>query len=682
MEIVILAEFLLELPTYDISVHADVHSLDSNQFILQGLGDFVILRSPEPYLDISTIDGYSEDVIVIAGTYDREMRWSGDGITYSEWSTVDEGIDNIPNSLYHKFWIEWKYSMITPGEVIIQWARLDVSISESNPDNCFIPIPIAFPISKGNGYYPVSLGIDAWWNPQHDFSPLKNLYKDLDFMVNNVYGHEVTYFQAVPQQRSRDIVFLEWTIYDVAEPRCIKIVVPDGQFPDSKFNFTPWGIEFDYPFEVHLDKRYFEYMFGTNSMPQKRDIIFFPLVNRLYEVDSSTLFRDFLQEPIYYKLNLKKYQDRSNVGKSEVIRGTLEEYTQGLDEVFGKELQNDIHKITNPQQFDDKSTYSDPIRRFIDRGLVIQQEDILNFSTRIAHWNYNMMGLFVDSGNTYTPAIEYNRKPDISIDNDMSFTCWFREKTQKVQFKNVLSVTPYGSGGMYNIRFKVQAPRLKVGSWMKLSSPELVNFSLHGEIFDIIPDKNEIRVRFEEGLLNTVTAMHPNWEITNSLTGRESFRRVFLQSYDSNKFNGIMVDSFDSNYFRIFLNNQIHYLFMDSPLTKDKWYGMVLNISNTNCQLGLHLWDLAPSEERTTILRKVFTSITNGIQPQVYKQEIPYSIYSSALDITNVRIMSCIIEEEKQSVFLNQNIVKDADRAIVIDNAEPLSRLPRIASGR
>jgi hypothetical protein len=41
-----------------------------------------------------------------------------------------------------------------------------------------------------------------------------------------------------------------------------------------------------------------------------------------------------------------------------------------------------------------------------------------------------------------------------------------------------------------------------------------------------------------------------------------------------------------------------------------------------------------------------------------------------------------MVEKEKQSALLNQNVVGDSQLAIVIDNAKPVLRLPKIAKNR
>ena len=69
------------------------------------------------------------------------------------------------------------------------------------------------------------------------------------------------------------------------------------------------------PFEIHIDKRTFEYVFGHGTGPQKEDTIYFSINDRMYDVQSSTLFRDFMAVPIYWKLSLIKHENKSHIIK-------------------------------------------------------------------------------------------------------------------------------------------------------------------------------------------------------------------------------------------------------------------------------------------------------------------------------------------------------------------------------
>ena len=59
-----------------------------------------------------------------------------------------------------------------------------------------------------------------------------------------------------------------------------------------------------------------------------------------------------------------------------------------------------------------------------------------------------------------------------------------------------------------------------------------------------------------------------------------------------------------------------------------------------------------------------------------------YKILGSPLYLTNLRIFQNMIEKEKQSSILNQNVVGDSQLAIIIDNAKPILKLPKIAKNR
>jgi hypothetical protein len=84
-------------------------------------------------------------------------------------------------------------------------------------------------------------------------------------------------------------------------------MVPNNTFPDAALTFDSWGLNFNQPFEIHIDRKYFESIFGKGSQPRKRDIIFFPLTNRIYQIDSMYVFRDVNNYPVYFKIQLVKY---------------------------------------------------------------------------------------------------------------------------------------------------------------------------------------------------------------------------------------------------------------------------------------------------------------------------------------------------------------------------------------
>ena len=161
-------------------------------------------------------------------------------------------------------------------------------------------------------------------------------------MVNNVFGLEANYYSVQPQARGKDVILREYTIFNVVDEKCVKLLVPQNQFPDNKINFDPFGLQFEEPFEVQVDKRYFEGIFGKGSQPRKRDIIYFPITNRIYEINSMYLFRDFMNAPVYFKIELKKYTPRSNTYYQDpAYKEELDGISLTTSDLFGEEVHSE-----------------------------------------------------------------------------------------------------------------------------------------------------------------------------------------------------------------------------------------------------------------------------------------------------------------------------------------------------
>jgi hypothetical protein len=134
----------------------------------------------------------------------------------------------------------------------------------------------------------------------------------------------------------------------------------------------------------------------------------------------------------------------------------------------------------------------------------------------------------------------------------------------------------------------------------------------------------------------------------------------------------------------------------------DEWYGFVFNFSNVFKQYSINVWQMLYDPEnpasQTSDLGLVFlkegvnskkyiynigSDIEQSNQKETFKTDNnSYKILGSPLYLTNIRIFQNMIEREKQSAILNQNVVGDSQLAVIIDNAKPILRLPKIAKNR
>jgi hypothetical protein len=116
-----------------------------------------------------------------------------------------------------------------------------------------------------------------------------------------------------------------------------------------------------------------------------------------------------------------------------------------------------------------------------------------------------------------------------------------------------------------------------------------------------------------------------------------------------------------------------------------KWHAIFINFSNTFKQLTLNLWkmqwDPVSKVPATTDLRLIYNK-TVPFVPVDRSSDLKYFLEPSYMDLTNIRLFNRVAETDKQVFILNQNVVKDAQWAIIIDNALPQSKLPYIGYTR
>lgn len=359
-------------------------------YTLYAAGEYVVLANSEAYCNILKITGVEEcfQDNGVGTILKKEFRYSIDNLTYSEFQEINaENLSAV--GAHSQAWFQFRYILLTGGPVTIQWAMPIFTTEPVDPYAGYVTPRIE---DQSKIYaFPVTYRSNFLWEP-YKMNRAVRLYKDLNLMVNNLFGHDVHYYRALPQGRSRDVFLMEYSLYEHAEKQCIKVVVPDNAFPDNKLNMGPFGVDFEMPFEIQIDKDYFQTIFGEGTGPQKRDVIYFPRTSRIYEISSSYLFRDFMNEPLYFKVTLIKWLPKSNVEESESLN-ELEGFTVSATKLFEEPIKEEEIKVTNPEQFNVARYDDDPVRSFLANDQEIVEEKILNYYTLISEFNYRMSAL-------------------------------------------------------------------------------------------------------------------------------------------------------------------------------------------------------------------------------------------------------------------------------------------------
>jgi hypothetical protein len=698
---------------------------------LSAIGNYRIIHFDEPFLNVTEITGYTDEVIgdnPPLVTVFKEFRWSTDGNGWSMWMPLTlENLQAIPLPEVGdqsccdptKFFLELRYSLIsisdesvtppippladntvvTPSVKILCFELLYTTPFDSDT----IPKPIHLTCSDEytatqfllkNQFPPPSNGIGV--DPHAPYQPYAiinkgtGMYRTISSDITNKFGFPVNYYRVEPQQRSKDVILKENTIHNVAETGKIKVIVPNNEFPDNKFNFNMHGVDFEAPFEIQITIDHWESIFGVGTHPRKRDIIDFTLLDRLYEIQGVYPFRNFMQQILYFRAYLIKYQPKTNtLFEDPIIEKEIENKIITTEKLFGKETAETERKLTNPDQFHTITFSDDSTRESINTKLSIASYDLMNDWTMISENYYSLDSVWKSDSVNQDLAIGYRLPISFIKTSSRALSAWFS-----------IPLINEGTFTERNILSAVQVP----GNLLELTT---VNSHDHkvGDTIMMITNNSE---RSREGFFEVVSVAgsptnvlriedkDPGRAITSISSWKikkSNIRNVIYGLYNNQ---GTKVDLYynkigteSRSEVRMTLNDKVFKTTIPKNTIEsdnlNKWYGLVINFSNKYKQLGFYVWKMIADptnlQPQTSNLSLVHKDVKT-LEPEIFALENKYSLVGSPLYLTNIRIFDEMIPEDDQVVVLNHNLVQDAQRALLIDNAKLSLRLPRIARQR
>lgn len=648
-----------------------------NKVIISEAGEFVILSSNEPYKNLLNVTSIIEEYTTESISIEKQFRWSSDNLTFSNW--IELSLINLNNSLPFgedsQFWIQFKLELLEDGSTEIEYFQLKGSYHNTTLDYAY-PFPLAYGRDSERNYYP-DKSFNFKWNP-YNFQKAIKLHKDLSYIVNQMHGIDVQYYKADPQLRSKNIVLMEWGLLKYREPCDFKIVVPRNTFPDNKFNFGPFGQELEVPFEIHIDKRYFENQFGNGTGPQKSDAIYIPMNDRMYIVESSTLQKTFMNESIFWKVNLKKHTRNISVIENESVKVNIDELTTGLEDMFKEdnlELQLDI---VNPQQLKDKTIVSDPIREYINNmNSFIVQYNLDNYNNTISQYYYDMNSAFTALESLYEPSVRYKYINSFKTTENRVYTSWFNINNISSINRNVTNVQ-FIDDNEIRFDFQYKIPNVQENQILIIKDKTKSDFLIYGTVKTLYNGSvnKYVTITCDTSILEYANSVNANWVDSTDLIGELGYRRNLLYGYDEEENKGLQIDIFNNNFLRIVRNDV--YDLIPIEFDYNKWYGIVINILNEYGQLSVNLYERKNVSERSNKLNEVFEYSVNNIDKLDLSSNTKFQLLSSPIRITNIRFLSEQLEKEKHNVFLNMNVIKDGSKALIIDNAIPRLNNPYI----
>jgi hypothetical protein len=648
---------------------------------VDALGDSIVISLVTPYLRVKSVTGYI-DVVIGEDTlnyFDKEFRWSTDNVTYSDYQELNStNLQNLLLNPSNPFWIQYRYT-VAAIEFGHEMTFESISLEVLTEQGTLVMVP-QYECCDGDANVCNNLVIECCpgraWNPYNIGAGVRT-YQTLSQVVSNIFGFCVQYYKTEADQRSRDVILKEYSLFNVMEEAEVKILVPDNALPTREIAFNPLGMDYALDtFEIHIVKTEFEKIFGRGTHPSEGDYLYFPIMRKMYQVNSIANPDDFMYSASYWRVGLTTYQQATNFKFGDV---NIEESTMSLisdlDSKFGEEALADEIQSAKPNQYRRVGTGSnDYIRRVLNKRLVIKEEKLYNNWTIVAKNYYDLSTVA-----TGLEALTYRYEYGIQATEDRTINFWFRPRFIKPVFPN-MQITSLASSGVSNkvVVTTVQTPSLNVGDLIVLSGT--VDYDGVSEVLEVTDGDFTISRDFiTDGLRQNPKAFKEEsckflvYDPGGDVVGAEDYFHI----------------TFSQDFFVIKINEEYFYYDLrgKAMLLKDRWYAGVVNLSNSFNQLSLFIWE---SQSQTGLSDPTRTAELGNVYTQTItltsKIDIPdghrWRILGCNTHLTNLRVFVKPIEIELQSLVLSQYVVDDNQLADIIDNASPQLRLATVTNPR
>lgn len=537
----------------------------------------------------------------------------------------------------------------------------------------------AFPARNTESIGGLEVNLDAngadILNPNLALSAVQT-YNTFNNVANKMFGIEARWFRAVPQQRSKDVIFQEYTLSCVEdEPLCLKVVVPDGNFPESNYQFDLMGLEYNIPTEIQIDKRYWEEIAGFGTAPQRKDIVYLPLPNKLFQVVSSFLKRGFMEQETTWVVNLEKYQPEASRKEGDALKETIDKYTVSEESLFGEQIDANVEKLTDKKQMSPLSSTSEDKYKELDSKLVVLHNNLDIYGIIAAESVYDM------NTSAGFNAVTYKNSTDIiSSSEDRALMAWVypRKTTTEYNAYFMGNMPNLGLPPPANAKIKISgARRLGIGENITLRRSKAQN--LYAKVVDDNHSASGIYYcKVDQAVLDHLNTVQSQWW---TKTGWKAVLEEPITLIDGvNETTTGFVVTFNANqYIKINYGLQEHIAVLDEVSDYNKWYGFVVNIGNTWDQYNVHMWGIHPTDPDIKLQSLFYETLPFTTEETTVDE---YTVDKSYSYMTNIRLFDSTIEEERQIPELLSYFTQNADKGLILDNADPRLKAPYISQQR
>lgn len=459
----------------------------------------------------------------------------------------------------------------------------------------------------------------------------------LNSVASNMYGVAVKWFRSIPQERSKDVLFMEWTLYNVEDcPLNLNVIYNDSGYDEAALTYNMMGIEYSIPLTMSIS--ILDWQRVTNhdgSTPAKGDIIYIPQSNRLYEVVSMTPQKTVASQITSYKVNLQKYQPKRNRFLGDNLSDTIDIYTNSVEKLLGEEIEDEIKDIINDKQLSPHNSTSnkDKYKELLKKNATIIKDIICDGHT-IAKSYYKNTSL-----NDY--LVYYKNISDVICKNDTrTFSCIYSFENNINKENKLKNISLLKKNNSYHI-YKCVLP-YTYNCGVSLESELIQMYGEYNYKNKELKISNKFIEEYGDDWFNFGIKTYNN---KNNLITSDNFS----------------IDIIGNTTYILSIKGKDYIFNSDFELEKNKWYNFVFNLGKNTTLKIYNVTNKLKLLHESQLPTKKWGDFTNN----------EYYIKGGDNNITNIRLYNIGLDsEEKYITNAITYLGNDDSKLIINDNAD------------
>lgn len=613
-------------------------------------GQALIIQLNNPFLNITKVLSYSFNIDETEELYYyKEFRYSVDGFSFTDFIDISQLTQTIFNKNLPVF-LNFRLTQVGDGELEFDTDKMTLQTDQTDNFCLGNSVSCCDANSIVQGLVFNGCGCNEMFNP-YALGNTSLLYEQLCNVVSGMFGFCVGYYRVDPDQKSRDVILKEYSLYNVVQYDTVKILIPDNQLPSRDIQYNFLQLDFPAQFEVHIVRSSFEQVFGAGARPQQHDYLYFEqYMNRMYEVDAVAQPDDVIFGSAYWRVSLVPYQKRTAVGydDAEELKVQTDDIVTSIEDVFKEEREVEYEDTRKPNQYKTIGTLSDDyVRSYIHKLLKIEPEQVHNGYTVIAKYCYDLTSIPAnDLAVRYREGTAFKKSQYGYVNGAFSFFLNLQTKpvpktilkfVETNEDRTIIIANYPEMDKMEKLRYDSLAKydflkidrRLYCIKSVKIENEKVyveLNESLHAAMKDFVAIKQIQK--------NDLLVYNDNFKVQQS-------GKSVLISYNGREY--VPNYNFETN----------------------KWYQFVINYNEMSNQFSIFVY-----EEVDNKIKRVYKNTWNDAE---IKEDIEgqWTLYGNECKFTNFRVWKAPIEEDVQMSILQQYVVNDTHLTTLVDNATP-----------